>query len=63
MAWEPQGCVQALRCPYHGWVFGLDGSLKQAAYPPEIAALVRHALSEPARALLQGQGGGDAATV
>lgn len=27
--------------------------------PPEIAALVRHALSEPARALLRGQGGGD----
>jgi choline monooxygenase len=25
---EPQGSAQILRCPYHGWTYGLDGSLK-----------------------------------
>ena len=27
---EPCGTVQHLRCPYHGWTYGLDGSLKGA---------------------------------
>jgi choline monooxygenase len=25
---EPQGSARTLRCPYHGWTYGLDGALK-----------------------------------
>ncbi len=25
---QPEGSAQNLRCPYHGWTYGLDGSLK-----------------------------------
>jgi choline monooxygenase len=32
----PSGTVQYLRCPYHGWTYGLDGSLKGA---PEFAGV------------------------
>ncbi|HEY2861749.1 MAG TPA: SRPBCC family protein, partial [Terracidiphilus sp.] len=33
---EPCGSAQHLRCPYHGWTYGLDGSLKGA---PEFAGV------------------------
>ena len=32
----PCGTVQHLRCPYHGWTYGLDGTLKGA---PEFAGV------------------------
>jgi choline monooxygenase len=43
VATEPCGVAQHLRCPYHGWTYGLDGTLKGA---PEFAGVCnfdRHA--------------------
>ena len=36
VATVPCGVAQQLRCPYHGWTYGLDGSLKGA---PEFAGV------------------------
>lgn len=33
---SPSGTVEHLRCPYHGWTYGLDGSLRGA---PEFAGV------------------------
>ena len=31
------GCVgTAIRCPYHGWTYGLDGSLRSAPFLPDL---------------------------
>jgi glycine betaine catabolism A len=34
---RPSGCVGgAIRCPYHGWTYGLDGTLRAAPFLPEL---------------------------
>jgi len=34
---QPSGCVgAAIRCPYHGWTYGLDGTLRAAPFLPEL---------------------------
>jgi choline monooxygenase len=33
---EPSGCAERLRCPYHGWTYGLDGELKST---PELEGI------------------------
>jgi Rieske 2Fe-2S family protein len=33
----PSGCFTgAIRCPYHGWTYGLDGSLRSAPFLPDL---------------------------
>jgi Rieske 2Fe-2S family protein len=29
-------CGKAMRCPYHGWTYGLDGSLRSAPFLPDL---------------------------
>jgi glycine betaine catabolism A len=34
---QPSGCMDgAIRCPYHGWTYGLDGTLRAAPFLPEL---------------------------
>lgn len=41
---EPQGhCRNALVCPFHGWVYNLDGTLRGTARPGSLPALDRTA--------------------
>lgn len=40
---EPQGhCRNALVCPFHGWVYNLDGTLRGAARPRSFPELDKH---------------------
>ncbi len=32
VCYQPSGNVQALTCPYHNWVYGLDGGLRSVAF-------------------------------
>jgi phenylpropionate dioxygenase-like ring-hydroxylating dioxygenase large terminal subunit len=33
LCWEPCGRSSSFQCTYHGWTFGLDGTLKGVPYP------------------------------
>jgi glycine betaine catabolism A len=34
---QPGGCIGgSIRCPYHGWTYGLDGALRSAPFLPEL---------------------------
>ena len=33
---ERSGCAPMFRCPYHGWTYGLDGSLRSAPFLPDL---------------------------
>lgn len=34
------GFTKTFRCPYHGWVFGLDGKILSSTYPPEVVNVI-----------------------
>ena len=40
---EAEGCASLLRCPYHGWTYGLDGSLKGTPEFEGVAGFDRNA--------------------
>lgn len=49
---EENGHARALRCPYHGWTFGLDGENMGTPYPTAYGPdfdKSRHALGRPAK--------------
>jgi phenylpropionate dioxygenase-like ring-hydroxylating dioxygenase large terminal subunit len=39
------GNSKTFTCPYHGWVYGLDGKLQATVYPPEVAAKIGESTS------------------
>ena len=41
---EPAGSTKTFVCPYHGWVYGLDGALRGARHMPEDFDLSSHGL-------------------
>ena len=51
---EPQGSRRALVCPYHGWTYRLDGSLRGAPHMPEDFDRSRHGLKHAHVATLHG---------
>lgn len=50
----PEGHESRLVCKYHGWTYGLDGSLKAAGFPPEGLDKSRYGLKRLHVRVLQG---------
>ena len=48
VAKEQGNCPGALICPFHGWVYNLDGTLRVAAQPKSFPPLDKHEFALPA---------------
>lgn len=44
VCWEARGKAKTFVCPYHGWAYGLDGSLRSARLMPEDFDKSQHGL-------------------
>src|SRR5260370_21632907 len=54
VCWEPSGQAKSFTCPYHGWTYGLDGSLQAARHMPAEFARSRHGLQQVHLRVLEG---------
>ena len=54
VCWEPSGEAKSFTCPYHGWTYGLDGSLQAARHMPVEFDRSRHGLRQIHLCVLEG---------
>jgi Rieske 2Fe-2S family protein len=54
VCWEPSGEAKSFTCPYHGWTYGLDGSLQAARHMPAEFDRSRHGLQQIHLRVLEG---------
>jgi phenylpropionate dioxygenase-like ring-hydroxylating dioxygenase large terminal subunit len=54
VCWEPSGEAKSFTCPYHGWTYGLDGSLQAARHMPAEFDRSRHGLRQIHLRVLEG---------
>jgi len=54
VCWEPSGQAKSFTCPYHGWTYGLDGSLQAARHMPAEFDRSRHGLQQIHLRVLEG---------
>jgi Rieske 2Fe-2S family protein len=46
VCWDTAGSARFFVCPYHGWTYGLDGSLQAARYMPDSFDAAGHGLKQ-----------------
>jgi len=54
VCWEQSGHGKSFTCPYHGWTYGLDGSLQAARHMPAEFDRSRHGLQQIHLRVLEG---------
>jgi len=54
VCWEQSGQAKSFTCPYHGWTYGLDGSLQAARHMPAEFDRSRHGLKQIHLRVLEG---------
>ena len=54
VCWEQSGQSGSFTCPYHGWTYGLDGSLQAARFMPAEFDRSRHGLKQIHLRVLEG---------